>query len=224
MAKRVLLFSGGKIDLEFAAEYLQKQKFDMVVCADSGLNAAYHLGVPVDYIMGDFDSVATEVLERYRCGKVGNSADVEFIQYPREKDATDTEMVIEWILDRDASEIVILGATGGRLDHFLANLNLLMLPLARRVPAWLIDKNNKICLVDSDYTIRRQELFGKYISLQPLTEKVTGVTLRGFQYLLDDFTMTIGSSRGVSNEMAENADAATITFRKGILIVVESRD
>lgn len=53
----------------------------------------------------------------------------KFVQYPKAKDYTDTQMVLEWILSEGASEITILGATGGRLDHFLSNLNILMKPL-----------------------------------------------------------------------------------------------
>lgn len=224
MLGRTLIFSGGEIDDSFAADYLKEQHFDTVVCADSGLDAAFRLDVPVTYFMGDFDSVSPQVLERYRQKEVENSLKVEWIQYPREKDATDTHMVLDWVLEKKPSEIVILGATGGRLDHFLANLNLLMLPLKRHIPAAILDQQNKIYLIDTDTSIPADEVFGKYISLQPLTEKVTGVTLRGFKYLLDDYTMTIGSSRGVSNEIEAGAKEAIVQIKDGVLIVIESKD
>lgn len=117
MLGKIILFSGGKYDIAFIKQYLADKSFDTVACADSGLEAAHAVGVNVDYIMGDFDSVSQETLAEYR------SADkaAKFVQYPKAKDYTDTQMVLEWILSEGASEITILGATGGRLDHFLTN-------------------------------------------------------------------------------------------------------
>lgn len=224
MLGRTLVISGGHMDLLFAAEYLKGQTFDTVVCADSGLNAAFALKLPVQYFMGDFDSVSADILNQYQSRQVEDSVQAEWIRYPREKDATDTHMVLDWVVERQPSEVVILGATGGRMDHFLANLNLLMLPLRQQIPAYILDRQNKIYLIDRDTTVYAEQVYGKYISLQPLTEKVTGITLRGFQYLLDDFTMTIGGSRGVSNELAEGAAEASIQLKDGVLIVIESKD
>lgn len=210
--------------MDFAAEYLDGRDFDVIVCADSGLNAAFSLGLPVDYIMGDFDSVSPDVLDRYRKHQVANSAQAQFVQYPTAKDATDTEMVIDWLLSGQPSEITILGATGGRLDHLLANINLLVQPLKQQVRAQIIDRNNRLYLADHTVELHRKDLFGKYISLIPLTEKVYPLTLQGLEYGLTEYTLTIGNSLGVSNEMAAGADQAQIIFEKGILVIVESRD
>ena len=120
MLGKTLIFSGGKIDLEFAAEYLGAQKFDSIVCADSGLEAARLLNQDVDFFMGDFDSVSDDTLKEFMKSKA------EYIRYPEEKDETDTELVINWVVENGATEIIILGATGGRLDHLLANINLLI--------------------------------------------------------------------------------------------------
>ena len=51
MLGRTLIISGGVLDVGFAKEYLKGQKFDTVVCADSGLDSAYGLGLPVHYAM-----------------------------------------------------------------------------------------------------------------------------------------------------------------------------
>lgn len=210
--------------MDFAAEHLSDHRFDHVVCADSGLDAAYALHLPVDYIMGDFDSVSEEILQKYRNGQVENAADAQFVQYPTAKDATDTEMVLNWILQQDPAEITILGATGGRLDHLLANIQVLMQPLAKQIPTWMIDGNNRIRLVDHTIELYRKDMYGKYISLIPLTEKVYPVTLQGFAYPLEEYTLAIGNSLGVSNEMAEGVDRAQISFQEGVLILIESRD
>ena len=108
MLGKVLLITGGEVDLEFVRKYIDSISYDTVICADSGLNTAYRLKLPVHYFMGDFDSVSQETLAEYR------SADkaAKFVQYPKAKDYTDTQMVLEWILSEGASEITILGATG----------------------------------------------------------------------------------------------------------------
>lgn len=224
MLGNTLLFCGGQIDLDFTEEYLADRSFDTVVCADSGLDAAYALKLPVDYIMGDFDSVTGEVLLRYQKRQVQGSEAVQFVRYPAAKDATDTEMVIEWLVARKPAGITLLGATGGRLDHLLANLHVLAHPLAANIPAWIIDRSNRVRLADRPVTLRREDLFGKYISLVPLTEKVYPVTLEGFVYPLSEHILTMGSSLGVSNEMAQDVDAVKIFFEEGILILIESRD
>lgn len=224
MFGKTLLFCGGHMDLEFTADYLAGCHFDTIVCADSGLDAAYALKLPVHYIMGDFDSVSGEVLRRYQERQVKGSEEVQLVQYPTAKDATDTEMVIGWLVTKRPEEITILGATGGRLDHLLANIHVLMQPLAAKIPAWIVDRNNRVRLVDHTVELYREDLFGTYLSLIPLTEKVYPVTLQGFVYPLQEHTLTMGNSLGVSNEMAEEVDSARVSFREGILILIESRD
>ncbi len=224
MLGKVLLITGGKVNMDFAEEYTASQEYDTVVCADSGLNTAYRLGMPVHYFMGDFDSVSPEILEAYREGKVEGSEHCEWVRYPKEKDYVDTQLVLEWILEKGADEITFLGATGGRLDHFLANVNILMLALKQKVPAYIVDSRNRIRLTDSKLSIERQDMYGKYLSLLPLTSTVTGVTLRGLKYLIEDYTLEVGIARAISNEMDETSDKAEILLRTGVLIVVESKD
>ena len=210
--------------MDCAEEYTASKEYDTVVCADSGLNTAYRLGMPVHYFMGDFDSVSPEILEAYREGKVEDSEHCEWVRYPKEKDYVDTQLVLEWILEKGADEITFLGATGGRLDHFLANVNILMLALKQKVPAYIVDSRNRIRLTDSTLSIERQDMYGKYLSLLPLTSTVTGVTLRGLKYLIEDYTLEVGIARAISNEMDETSKKAEITLRSGVLIVVESKD
>lgn len=224
MLGKVLLISGGKAEIDFIREYTASVNFDTVVCADSGLNTAYRLGMPVRYFMGDFDSVDPEVLEAYRSGRIAGSEHCEWVRYPAEKDYVDTQLVLEWILEKGAAEITILGATGGRMDHFLANVHMLMIPLKQKVPTYIIDSRNRIRLIDGKLILPRRELYGKYISLLPLTNEVTGVTLRGLKYLVEDFTLRVGLPRAISNEMDESSGYAEIEMASGVLIVVESRD
>lgn len=221
---KTLLVSGGKIDIPFAKEYLAKQSFDIVVCADRGLDAAFTLHLPVQYFLGDFDSVEGKVLEQYRYGKIPGSEGAKWIQYPTKKDHTDTQLALEWILKRHPSEIVILGATGGRFDHFLANVHVLMLPLEKGIPTSIIDSYNRIRLMKEEMEIHKEDMYGNYLSLIPLTSKVSGVTLEGLEYPLNDAELTIGNPYAVSNELVPGSEAALIRIREGVLVVIESKD
>lgn len=222
MLGKTLILGGGSIDSAFAAEYIHGYSFDTIACADSGLDTAYALSLPVDYIMGDFDSVAPEVLSYFQ--NLDEDKRPEFVSYPPEKDDTDMQLVLEFVLENAPSEVVILGATGKRLDHFLANIQILMLGLRRGIPVSLVDANNRICLMDSVWEQSRANAFGKYISFLPFTNEVKGITLSGFKYPLREAKMTQGNSLGVSNEFAKDVTTVKASVREGILIVIESKD
>lgn len=216
--KRILIITGGSISEEFASEYLKEQDFHTVIAVDSGLITAYKLGIAVDYILGDFDSVPGNILNDYR-SKFRNAIIQE---YNPEKDATDTHIALNVSLELGADEIVLLGATGTRIDHMLANIHLLYLPLNKNIKASIVDEHNKIYMINKNTTIYKAKLHGPYLSVQPFTEKVTGITLKGFKYPLNNYTMYIGDSLGVSNEVVN--EQADIILNEGILIIIEAKD
>jgi thiamine pyrophosphokinase len=120
------------------------------------------------------------------------------------------------------TSIDIFGATGSRLDHVLANIHLLMIPMQLEINACIIDKSNKIYLKKDSFSLKKSEQFGDYVSLLPFSEKVNGLTLKGFKYPLDHITLSAGNSLGISNEIWD--DEAMVDLSEGILIVIESRD
>ena len=215
--KRCLIITGGPIDLGFARSYLSGEGFDRVIAVDRGLNAAWALGIVPDVIVGDFDSADPAALADFR-----RREHIVWEVHQPEKDDTDTELAIKRAAAMGAGYIVLLGATGGRLDHLLGNIHLLYSCLQRGVEACILDPGNKLYLIDGERRFKRREVWGTYISFLPLTEEVKGITLRGFKYPLTDKDIAIGTSLCISNELA--ADEAVITLQDGVLIVVESRD
>lgn len=213
---RILILSGGHIDLVFLAEWLQAHVYQMIIAADNGMTAADQLSIKLDYIVGDFDSVPQEIFQKYQ------ELSVPMKTFPTEKDKTDTEIAIELALMHTPTQIDIIGATGSRLDHTLANIHLLMLPLQVGVFASIIDSNNKIYLKKESFTIEKKLQFGSNVSFLPFTEKVIGLTLTGCKYPLNNHTLLSGSSLAVSNEI--KADLAGVEFKEGILLVMETKD
>lgn len=122
----------------------------------------------------------------------------------------------------DKKFIEILGATGGRIDQFLANINILKIALDCGADAVITDRCSRLRLVRKHFSIKRNEQFGRYISFLPYTDICTGVTLEGFKYPLKDTDMLKEGSLGVSNEIVSSE--ACLTFDRGIMTVIESRD
>lgn len=214
---RGLIISGGVIDDAFACETLKNGGYDVIYAADAGMDFLYRHHLTPDIIVGDFDSVDRESWSFFR-----TQEQIEFCTLNRAKDETDTEFAVRDAIERGADELDILGGLGTRMDHVMANIFLLGIGLQNDVEMAILDANNRIHMISGPYTISKRQQFGNYVSLIPVTDQVKGVTLEGFQYPLNDYTMDRFSSMGVSNEIVE--DKASISFTDGILLVIESKD
>ena len=214
---KYVIISGGHIDDVFALNYLKENKYDCMIVADSGMNFLHRNGIIPDIIAGDFDSAKAESVAYFQ-GLNG----VQVIKLNPIKDDTDTEFVIREAIRRGATEITVLGATGTRLDHVLANVNLLGIGLEAGVIIQLVDKHNRIRMISDRVEIAKTEQFGDYVSVLPVKGDAIGVTLEGMKYPLNDANVACFSSLGVSNEIV--ADCARISVEQGVLLVIESRD
>lgn len=210
-----IIITGGKINKNFVKEYLNINKYDIIIAVDKGLEISDVLGVKPNYILGDFDSVDKNILSKYQ------KENINIKELNPEKDLTDTHSAIDLAINLKSKKITILGAIGTRIDHTMANIHVLKIAIEKNIDIKIVDKNNEITLINKTTQIPKDENY-KYISLIPLTTKVENVTLKGFKYLLNNATLNIGDSLGISNEqIAENAE---ISFDKGILIVIKSKD
>lgn len=213
---RILIITGGNVNEDFLRDRVQKGNYDRIIAADRGLVASDRLMLGIDFIVGDFDSVTDSVLRKYQ------ELSTPIKLFPKEKDKTDTQIAIELALMHNPLSIDLIGATGSRLDHVIANIHMLMLPMQLNVEASILDANNKIYLRNKSFRLLRADCFGDYISLLPFTDKVNGLTLKGFKYPLDNIRLEMGTSLGISNEII--SEEATVELNDGILLVIESRD
>ena len=188
-----------------------------IIAGDRGLEALYQLKIIPNHVVGDFDSVSAEILEFYK-----KQSQITFHTFNSEKDNTDTDIALQLAIGLKSSRITIMGALGKRMDHALANIHILKDALEANIPCQILDEHNRIYLINKEMTLEKDKVFGKYVSLIPLTSTVEGLTLTGFKYHLNDYTLAIGTSLGISNEII--GDIAHIKMNKGILIVIESRD
>lgn len=214
---RYIIISGGHIDDVFALNYIKENKYDCMIAADSGMNFLHRNNLVPDVIAGDFDSVDAESLDEF----LGMS-EVEVLRLNPVKDDTDTEFVIREAIRRGATEITVLGATGTRLDHVLANVNLLGIGLEEGVSIELVDVHNRIRMIKDSLTISKEEQFGSFVSILPVRGDAKGVTLEGMKYPLENADIACFSSLGISNEITD--ETAKISVKQGVLLVIESRD
>lgn len=212
-----LIATGGNVDLDLLNNYYSINRQSLIIAVDKGLESLYKLNIIPHHIVGDLDSVNQEILKSYE-----NTSHVEIHKYVPEKDYTDTDIALKLAISLNVSTITIIGATGTRIDHLLANIHILTYALEAKIPCCIVDTNNKIYLTNDSIVLNKNEIYGKYISLMPLTTSIEGLTLKGFRYPLDNYCLTIGKSLGISNEIIQ--DTATIDLKTGTLIVIESKD
>lgn len=226
--KRLLIMSGGSIDTAFTKEYLKGKHFDRIVAADSGLAHCKKVGIEPTDILGDFDSLKNlELLEAYK--KKG----IPLREFPTRKDYTDTHLAVKYAIDLKPEKVIILGATGTRYDHALANISLLALLRDKGIDAKIVDAHNEIeilrgpverkyirrdCL-DGDESQKNQKEFFSIIAFSP---EVTGIDEEGFSYPLHQATLYNKESVGVSNEIVEKE--AVLRLKSGYLIVMRTVD
>lgn len=212
MTHRIIICTGGKLG-EWALEHITEG--DLLIGADSGAKFLVQQGFRPDIAIGDFDSVSDADLTCIREQSLQTIA-----CDPIDKDFTDTEMAFRLALDLKPQEIVLLGALGTRFDHSLANVHLLALAEELGIQASIIDQHNMIFLASAVTTVHKRNF--PNVSLLPLTMEVAGITLRGFQYPLEEAKLTIGMSLGISNVLLE--ETGVLSFREGKLLIIQSRD
>jgi thiamine pyrophosphokinase len=210
MTQSFVVVTGGSPPHPGVLAHLPDDRF--VIAADSGLDHAHALGLHVDLVVGDLDSVSPEGL----AAAEGDGVTVE--RHPTAKEAIDTELAIEAALDRGAGRIVVVTGGGDRLDQLLAGLLVLGHPMVRgtTVEAWVGEAH-----VQALRGPGRVELCGRrgdYVSLVPIGGDVEGVTTAGLRYGLHGERLRFASTRGVSNEFA-TADACVAADR-GVLLVI----
>jgi thiamine pyrophosphokinase len=201
----VLIFAGGDSPTDSLAEELPDS--DLVIAADSGYDLAVKAGFGVDVLVGDMDSIETEVVPGH----------VIVERHPVDKDATDLEIAMERVMEDRPERIVVVGGAGGRVDHELATAALLCSERWDAVDEidWVTDRG-------WSHVIWKRRIVhgdvGALISLLPMGGTVSGINTKGLQWNLTDATMHPGTTWGVSNLFA--GPVADIRVGSGCLLAV----
>ena len=204
--KIAYLFLNGELrgDKNFYLDFIKNHKGD-IYCADGGANFCYELTLIPKEIYGDFDSIKNDVKEFYQ------EKDVEFIKFQVEKDYTDSELVLNEIQNK-YDIIYCIAGLGGSIDHELTNINL----LDKYSNLIFISQKEKIFKIDSNYKFNN--MINTKISFIIFSDKVKGLTLKGFKYNIENLDIKKGEARCISNVIVENE--ANLLIKSGSLLCV----
>ena len=205
----VIVLGGASPDTSIA-DLLPVQR--LVIAADSGYGHARALGIEVHALIGDLDSIAeVDALHAQQTG-------VRIHTAPTDKDQTDTELAIDWVIENGHDEIVIVYGGGDRLDHHLGALQALANPRLsdKQVSAFIGGARVHVLHgpINAEITCKADATVG----LLPLAGPVRGITTNGLKWSLASEHLEAWSSRGVSNVTASGS--FTVDIESGVLLIV----
>jgi thiamine pyrophosphokinase len=206
---RIAVLANGQLDHADQVRSLADQA-DLLIAADGGSRTAYELGLSLDLLIGDLDSVDPRAQEDIQQGQL------EMIRHPAEKDETDLELALIEAAQRGDSEIVVLTALGGRTDQMLANIYLLALPVLQGKKVCIVEGVETIWLIRGRSVLRGN--VGDLISLIPFGGAAHGIRTTGLQYALHDGSLWLARARGISNVLTQRQ--ATVEVDEGWLLAV----
>ncbi len=208
--------AGGPIEL--IPDSLPNTEGAFWIGVDRGISTLLARDIHPSIVFGDFDSVAKDDLHKIK------KENIEIYTYPPEKDDTDLGLAVEWALEQKPDHIHIYGSTGGRFDHMMGAIQLLLAnrTLSGKSKVTIYDRSNVIyAVLPGNYSILQDDKY-TYTSFFPISSEVKGITLLGFKYPLNKKDILLGSTLCVSNELISNI--GTFSFDYGILLVVRSSD
>jgi thiamine pyrophosphokinase len=203
--KIAYVFLNGEIkgSYEFYKKHIDQCMGD-IFCADGGLYHADKLGVVPIRILGDFDSVDENILEKYK------KLNITIDKFSKEKDKTDGEIILDYVSMLNYDKIYVVGGTGGRTDHLLTNLNLIF----KYKNVIFLNEYEIIFKIDNFYLLNGYK--SSTVSFIPFSENVENLSLIGFKYPLKNYDLIRESSRCMGNIAI--LDQCRIEFKSGKLL------
>ena len=179
---------------------------DFYICCDSGLKHCKKLGIVPNLIVGDFDSYKNPHM------------DVETIILPCEKDDTDTVFAVKEALSRGFQDFLLVGVIGGRLDHTLGNVSLLLMLDAQGKAAMALDDFSEMQIV-SDQPAQIEDCY-TYFSLLNISGTAQGITIKNAKYPLAEAEISCEYQYGISNEVLPGK-FAVVSVKQGRLLLIK---
>lgn len=198
----VIIVAGGVIkNYSYIKNLIDTNKF--IICADSGYDHLKNMNITPDLVIGDFDSIKSDVL------------DVKTVSYSKFKDYTDTELAINYAINMGACNIHLFGALGNRVDHFLGNILFLKKYLDDNIKITIYDDCSIIYPIKNDLKLNMSS--DSTLSLIPLCD-CFGIKTSGLYWNLNNENLPFGTTRGISNVVVGNN--VSISLKKGVLLAI----
>jgi len=209
----VHIFANGPYQKGIESIIVTEKKGDLVIAADGGADHCRQLNITPHIIIGDLDSLTPAHTEEYI------RAEVEIIRYPAQKNATDLELAIDLAVTKGAEKIVLFGVLGGRWDMSLSNVMLAASEKYKQVTISLLNTECRIHIIHGGNTLFLEGNTRQLTSLIAISTDVRGITIKGFEYPLENAALPFGSSRGISNLLQKTH--GEITLQQGTLLCIQ---
>ncbi|NND03522.1 MAG: thiamine diphosphokinase [Acidimicrobiia bacterium] len=187
-----------------------------VVAADSGVELALQLGLPINTVIGDLDSAPAEALREAE--RLGATLD----RHAPDKDETDLELALDLVCGEGARDVVVVGGVGGRLSHLIGIATLLANEKYADVRiVWLLPQAT-VHIANPSRAVSVDGAIGDLLSLIPVGGGAVGVTTSGLKWSLHEDDLPTTSTRGISNRML--AERVDVSLQSGTLLVIHEEN
>lgn len=202
-----LILSGGPLG-DVMRDALPKP--DFVIAADSGYRHAASLGLNVDVLIGDLDSIDAQLLDDAK------NDGIEIAKYPVDKDASDLELAVDEAVERGATQITLVDGAGGRFDHVIGNALLLARQDLAHIEMSAILGSARAYVARNAFRISGAP--GAIVSQFAIDGPVTDITIHGTEWAGSYDRLETGSSLCLHDSFTENE--AVFTFNGTMLFVI----
>ena len=206
--KKAIILANGIYPKKSVFKYLQKSGYTKLICADGGANSAYKLGLVPDYIIGDLDSVRSDVAEHYKLKS-------KIIKYKRQDD-TDVEKCLKFLIKKKYDEVILLGATGDRLDHSFCNLGI-VLKFFGKIKISILHQKSFLKCFAGEIELKAEK--GEIISIYGIDKK-TKIKSAGLKYPLEKIALPFGEKESTSNVAKSNK--VNLKIKDGKIFVIRN--
>jgi thiamine pyrophosphokinase len=208
--QKCIILANGRPPLKNVFNYLRKQGYGVLICADGGANSARKLNIVPDIIIGDFDSITDENIKYYKSKS-------QIVKVAGQND-TDVEKCLKYAIKKGFKEAILTGVTGDRLDHTFCNLGI-VIKYFKKIKISIVAERS--LLVPYKGNINLSAIKGETISIYGFDKK-TKIISSGLKYPLKNITLPFGERESTSNVAV--ADKVVLKIKNGIIFVIRDFD
>ncbi len=184
---KALIIANGKPPRKSDLLWLRKRGYEFLIAADGGANWLAKVDILPDLIIGDLDSIGENALRKFE-------ERVKIKKIKRQND-TDVEKAIKYAVSKKFEEVILLGASGDRLDHTLCNIGNL-LKYADKIKIGMLHEKSFARVYKGEFELRTEP--GETISFYAFSDDCL-ITARGLKYKLENEPLPFGVRSSTSN-------------------------
>lgn len=200
MDKKYIIVLNGNMPKKINKDFFENSK---IVCADGAYRHMLKLGIKPDILIGDFDSINTDL-----------PTDIEILKFNSDKDSTDGQLALEYAIKNKAKSVVFLGVSGGREDHFFGNISLLFLAHKKGLKAEIFTDECKIYVIDGKFEMACTK--NKYFSIVPFSNELHIMNTEGLKYKVVNKSLYMHETLGISNCTTEEKVVIETAYGVGL--------